>query len=91
MLSICAASLALPALASLLPLPLGPRQRLVDGYDSERAPIPEVIHTCSDVIRKCDMQCNGDHQCKISCVTCPNNALQKCWVKPDQCNIHSDG
>ena len=81
----------LPALPSLLPIPIGPGPRLVDSYDSDRAAIPEVLHTCGDVIRKCNTQCNHDHQCKISCVACPNNARNKCWVKPDQCRLHSDG
>ena len=83
----------LPALPSLFPMPVGPEElsphRLF--YDSDRKKIPPVLHSCADVIRKCDHQCNKDHQCKISCVSCPNNSKDKCWVKPDQCRLHSDG
>ena len=53
--------------------------------------IQDVVHTCSDVIEKCNVQCNNNHQCEIACVSCPDNPRDKCWVLPDQCQIHSDG
>lgn len=81
----------LPALPSLFPMPVGPEELSPtrNYYDSNRAKIPFVMHTCEDVIRKCNNQCNKDHQCKISCVACPNNSKDKCWVKPDQCRLRA--
>ena len=67
------------------------RGRMVLAYDSNRQPVPEVYHKCEDVIRMCQAQCSDAPQCLVSCVACPHDARDMCWVLPDQCRLHADG
>ena len=67
------------------------RARPVLSYDSNMQPVPEVFHKCEDVIRMCQAQCSDNPQCLVSCVACPHDARDMCWVLPDQCRLHSDG
>ena len=51
----------------------------------------DVATVCEDVEAKCNEQCNKDNQCTTCCVNCPDNPMEKCFVKPVACTIHSDG
>lgn len=82
--------LAFCARAAAVAIPVS-RGRPVLAYDSNKQPVPEVYHVCEDVIRMCQAQCSNNPQCYVSCVACPHDARDMCWVLPDQCRLHSDG
>ena len=65
---------------------VGTEQGPVSWFNYHKKP-----KTCEDVEAKCNEQCNKDNQCTTCCVNCPDNPMEKCFVKPVACTIHSDG
>ena len=65
---------------------VGTEQGPVSWFNYHKKP-----KTCEDVEAKCNEQCNKDNQCTTCCVNCPDNPMEKCFVKPVACTLHSDG